>query len=63
MLAIEIDGITHKLEDVGKNDIVRQNKLESLGVKFIRIEDRAVRYNITFVLSALENKIEELKNK
>jgi len=63
MLAIEIDGITHLLEGADIRDANRQSKLELLGVKFIRFEDRAVKQNITFVLNALENKIEELKKK
>lgn len=61
MLAIEIDGSSHHFEDIAVNDIERQNKLESLGVKFIRFEDKAVKQNMHYVLIALENKIEELK--
>ena len=62
MLAIEIDGVSHSIEEVAVNDEKRQKKLESLGVKFIRFDDKAVKQNIHFVLMALENKIEELKN-
>ena len=36
MLVIEVDGSIHDLEAVKQNDIRRQNKLESLGVNFIR---------------------------
>lgn len=52
LLAIEIDGNTHdyKYED----DVVRQMKLESLGVKFIRFSDIDVKHNMNDVLRALE---------
>ena len=62
MLAIEVDGSSHDMEEVAMNDIVRQNKLESMGVKFIRFGDADVKQNIMLVLNALENKIEELRN-
>jgi very-short-patch-repair endonuclease len=61
MLAIEIDGNSHNFEEVELNDIKRQHKLESLGVQFIRFEDKAVKQNINFVLHALMNKIEGLQ--
>ena len=36
-LAIEIDGDSRGYEDVMRNDEKRQIKLESLGVKFLRL--------------------------
>lgn len=47
-LAIEIDGVSHdsKIEQDG----VRQNMLESQGVKFIRFADKDIRYNLDSVL-------------
>ncbi len=62
MLAIEVDGSSHLDDLVAANDISRQNKLEKLGVNFIRFADREVRQRINIVIWALENKIEELKN-
>jgi len=60
MLAIEIDGSIHELEEVKANDIVRQKRLEQLGVNFIRFEDFDVKNNIEFVLKDLAVKIKEL---
>ena len=43
MLAIEIDGITHN-EKMDK-DTIRQKKIESLGVSFLRFTDDEVKKN------------------
>jgi very-short-patch-repair endonuclease len=53
MLAIEIDGITHdqKLED----DKLRQQKLESFGIRFLRFYDSDVRNNLDGVLTAIRD--------
>ena len=40
MLAIEIDGVNHDFEEVYKKDIVREQRLESLGVRLLRFNDR-----------------------
>ena len=61
MLAVEIDGSSHNSEEIAENDIVRQKKLEKLGVKFIRVGDIDVKQRINIVIWALENKIEELQ--
>ena len=63
MLAIEVDGNSHLADEVAANDIERQEKLEKLGVNFIRFGDIDVKQRITIVIWALENKIEELQNK
>ena len=55
MLAIEIDGGSH--DDIEK-DNERQEKLESLGVRFIRFADRTVKQDMNNVLYALTNVIE-----
>ncbi len=60
-LAIEIDGNTHHTEEAYYNDNKRQARLETLGVQFIRFEDKLVLKNMYSVLRALEEKIEELK--
>ena len=61
MLAIEIDGNSHLFEDVAANDTKRQEKLEKLGVNFIRFDDRDVKHQMVMVVLALENKIEQLR--
>lgn len=50
-LVIEIDGDSHKIEEVMVNDIVRQEVLESMGLYFLRYDDLDVKFNIGFVLS------------
>ena len=52
MLAIEIDGLSH----IGKEeyDMERQNKLEKLGVRFLRFKDEDVFYNCDFVMREIE---------
>ncbi len=41
-LAIEIDGSIHYLEDVKKNDTIRQQTLENLGISFLRFTNTEV---------------------
>ena len=56
-LIIEIDGITHS--NTENLDIIRQNKLESLGFKIIRFYDKDVRDNIDGVITYINNWIEK----
>ena len=57
MLAIEIDGDSHdiKLEE----DARRQRILESLGVRFLRFQDRDVKQNMAGVLKVIEDWIDK----
>lgn len=57
LLAIEIDGLSH----IGKEkyDEKRQQRLESLGIKFLRFEDEDVFYNIGKVLDDIEKWIKD----
>lgn len=59
-LAIEIDGSIHSLEDVKRNDIVRQQCLEECGVSFIRFSNREVKYELEKVISLISQKIKDL---
>ena len=61
MLAIEIDGNSHLNTDSQINDIIRQEILETLGVKFIRFSDLDVKKNMNDVIRCLKAKVEELK--
>ena len=60
ILAIEIDGKTHHFSEIAEKDIVRQERLESLGVNFIRFSDKEVKQQMDAVIRALQNKIEDL---
>src|SRR6186997_294586 len=44
-LAVEIDGTSHKEKQVAAKDLLRQERLESLGVRFLRFEDADVRFD------------------
>ena len=51
MLAIEIDGISHAGKEL--RDRQRQQRLENLGVRFLRFQDTDVRNNMTGVIAAI----------
>jgi len=53
MLAIEIDGGSHKLE--GREDDERQSKLEALGIRFLRFEEKAVRSRLDDIVQAIDD--------
>ena len=59
MLAIEIDGDSHDHRYF--EDLNRQNKLENLGVRFIRFTDGEVKNNMFSVSMSLEEKVKSLK--
>ena len=52
MLAIEIDGVSH--ENKNEEDDIRQSRLESLGVRFLRFYDSDVKGNMQGVVTAIE---------
>ncbi|MBK6912911.1 MAG: DUF559 domain-containing protein [Ignavibacteriales bacterium] len=56
LLAIEIDGLSH----IGKElyDSKRQNRLEQLGVKFLRFKDEDVFYNCDYIVKEIEKWID-----
>ena len=60
MLAIEVDGISHSFEGAMQKDEKRQDRLESLGVRFLRIQDADVKNDIGMVVNAIRMKIAEL---
>ena len=59
MLAIEVDGDSHINEDVKVNDIIRQKRLEGLGVRFLRFNDMDVKHNIDAVIEEIKHWIRE----
>jgi very-short-patch-repair endonuclease len=58
-LAIEIDGSSHDGEAAKINDDIRQERLESLGVRFLRFTDADVKRNMEMVLNSIEQWIDE----
>ena len=61
MLCIEIDGNSHEIDTVFENDIKRQEKLESLGVRFLRFNDKEVKTDIKNTVLAIIGKINDLR--
>jgi very-short-patch-repair endonuclease len=62
-LIIEVDGETHFYEGAKEKDERRQEKLESLGLQFLRFDDLEVKQNIENVVIAIEEWIEEFEKK
>jgi len=62
MLAIEIDGIVHDNEEAEEKDRARQEKLESLGIRFLRFKDEDVKTDLSEVVRAITNWVELHKN-
>jgi very-short-patch-repair endonuclease len=60
MLAIEIDGMSHTYEEAFLKDEIRQSKLESLGVTFIRFSEAEMKYDMQNVIRVIEGKIAEI---
>jgi very-short-patch-repair endonuclease len=59
-LAIEIDGSSHDGEEAKINDDIRQERLESLGVRFLRFNDIDVKRNMEMVVDSIDHWIDEL---
>lgn len=59
MLIIEVDGNIHELEEVSKNDKIRQKALEEAGFTVLRFTNEEVLTNIQWVHSCLEDWIEK----
>ena len=58
MLAIEIDGCSHVYRDDPEQDVVRQQRLESLGIYVMRFDDLEVKQNIEEVMDSISAWIE-----
>ena len=61
MLAIEVDGESHYGNE--EHDKERQEKLESCGINFLRIDDMEIRHNLDEVVKRIEEWIDEYEKK
>ncbi|MFH1193272.1 MAG: DUF559 domain-containing protein [Candidatus Jorgensenbacteria bacterium] len=61
-LLVEIDGAASHDNRVEKDEM-RQNALESLGVKIVRFRDSDVRYNLASVVESIKSEILRLGGK
>ena len=57
-LIVEIDGSIHQLEDVKRNDEIRENHLNNLGLKIIRFKNEDVMQNTEGVLNQIKQIIQ-----
>ncbi|MCG9891436.1 MAG: endonuclease domain-containing protein [Thermosynechococcaceae cyanobacterium MS004] len=53
-LAVEVDGNSHDGEVAQQNDFVRQTRLESLGVRFLRFSETQVCHQTQSVLNTIK---------
>ena len=60
-LVIEVDGNSHDGDENLRLDIIRQRRIESFGIHFLRFDDREIKHNIDGVLHAIKSWIEEHK--
>lgn len=58
-LSIEIDGGSHESDGAFEQDKKRQDRLESLGIQFLRFKESIVRNDINSVLETVEFWINE----
>ncbi|MFD0792569.1 endonuclease domain-containing protein [Mucilaginibacter litoreus] len=60
MLVIEVDGMSHHHQEAFVKDDLRQQKLESFGIKIIRFSEAEVKHNMLNVIRSLESVIIEI---
>jgi len=60
MLAIEIDGMSHNHKEAFLKDEIRQKRLESFGITFLRFSEAEVKYDRLNVLRTIEGTIIEI---
>jgi very-short-patch-repair endonuclease len=59
MLAIEIDGSSHHSEAAYAQDVERQKRLETLGIRFLRFRDEEVKKDLDRVVEQIYHWIRE----
>lgn len=58
MLALQVDGLSHRTDDAAARDIQRQRDLERMGVRFLRFSERDVRQNTADCVRAIREWLE-----
>lgn len=61
MPGIEIDGYSHQIVEVYKKDVIKEEKIKSLGISLLRITDNQVFNDMENVLRAIESFILEFE--
>jgi putative selenate reductase len=60
-LVIEVDGSSHDNDDAIEKDTKRQHDLETIGLNFLRFDDREVKKDIENVIREIKAKIKEIE--
>jgi len=60
-LVIEVDGSSHDNDDAIEKDTKRQHDLETIGLSFLRFDDREVKKDIENVIREIKAKIKEIE--
>lgn len=55
MLGIEIDGISHQLEEVQKKDAIKEERMSALGIHVLRFQDEDVMRDMENVLRVIHD--------
>ncbi|TRX01044.1 endonuclease domain-containing protein [Flavobacterium gawalongense] len=63
MLAIEVDGYSHEFLEVYNKDILKENRINELGITILRFSDEQVLKDMENVLRAIEFYIWEYEKK
>ena len=64
MLGIELDGFTHiYFDEVANDDMIKERRMNELGIKIIRFSDREVLNDIANVLRVVEAYIYDWENR
>jgi len=59
--AIEVDGVSHDhFDEIKMNSEIRQSRLESLGIVFLRFHDFEIKKDVSLVMNKICLKIDEL---
>jgi very-short-patch-repair endonuclease len=61
MLAIELDGYSHQLEEVYEKDMAKEKRMKELGISILRFQDDEVYFTIDNVLRSIEGFIDDFK--
>ena len=58
---IEVDGISHFLEEVKVKDEKKESELKSLGLTLLRLKEKEIRFHRIQAVEAICNKIEQIE--
>ena len=61
-LVIELDGYSHDFKEVYEKDLIKEVRLNELGISVLRFDDREVMQDIDNVLKEIEGFIKESEN-